>query len=374
MISQFLVPIFFAVCLMSLWNAACLPCRKGGKILFFLLCVLGLAYIIPLGPYFDPALHMPYPLVLLLALISAFAFFYFWFRVMHLSISIIFLIISIGNKNIRNTAQNLLRSGKLNLAEILLCTAAAALSVSSTLAVPEINRISLYYNNLPPQLEGYTIAQITDTHTGLIFRKNWQEGVVQKILAEQPDLIVHTGDIGDTKPQDIAEHLAPLQKLTAPDGVFFVFGNHENYHVLSHWQQYFKDSGLQVLENQRVRLPGGITLIGAKSQPRYQHIDFPALFGSAPNKSFTVLLDHYPLRFRSAAPFVDLQLSGHTHGGTVFFLAPIVAKFNGGFVSGVYEQNGTKLYVSSGTGIWTYTPFRLLVPSEIALITLHKKQ
>lgn len=372
MISQFLIPIFILVCAVSAWGACCLPVPKTGKILFFLLCVLGLAYVVPLGPYFDPALHLPYAAVLAFAVVSAFAFFYFWTRIMHLSIMLIAAVFSLAAAKCRPFCKTLLLSAKINAAEIIFCAVLAAFSVYSTVKIPAINRVSLYYKNLPDTLNGYTIAQITDTHTGLIFRKSWQEGVVQKIMAEKPDLIVHTGDIGDTKPQDIAEHLAPLQKLSAPDGVYYVFGNHENYHILSYWQKYFQENNMHVLENSSVRLRNNLSLIGAKSQPRYRDLNIKEILADIPDNSFKIFLDHYPLRFRAAAPFIDLQLSGHTHGGTVFFLAPIVARFNGGFISGIYEQNGAKLYVSNGTGIWTYTPFRLLVPSEITLIKLIK--
>lgn len=372
MISQFLIPIFILVCTVSAWGACCLPAPRTGKILFFLLCVFGLAYIVPLGPYFDPALYLPYAAVLAFAVVSAFAFFYFWMKVMHFSIILFPAFFSIFAAKYRAFSKTLLLSPKINTAEILCCAVLAVFSVYSTVKVPAINRVSLYYKDLPDTLNGYTIAQITDTHTGLLFRKNWQEGVVQKIMAEKPDLIVHTGDIGDARPQDIAEHLAPLQKLSAPDGVYYVFGNHENYHILSYWQEYFQKNNMHVLENSSVQLRNNLILIGAKSQPRYRNLALKEILADIPDGSFKIFLDHYPLRFRTVAPFIDLQLSGHTHGGTVFFLAPAVALFNGGFISGVYEQNGAKLYVSSGTGIWTYTPFRLFVPSEITLIKLIK--
>ena len=260
---------------------------------------------------------------------------------------------------------------KINGAVILLCLLAAPCSVYETIKVPAIKHITLSYANLPPELEGYTIAQITDTHTGLIFTKEWQEDVVQKIMNEKPDLIVHTGDIGDTKPQNIAESLAPLNKLSAPDGVYYVFGNHENYHTLRYWQEYFQENALNVLEDETVYIHDYLAISGAKAQARYTPHITRNFLTTVPQEYFHIYLHHHPASFREAAPFIDLQLSGHTHGGTVFFLAPLIKHFNAGFVSGLYDD--AKLYVSNGTGIWSYTPFRLFVPGEITILHLTGK-
>lgn len=374
MIFQFIIPISIVVCLLFAWSAYTLPGGIFGKILFFVLSVFGLAYILPLGPIYDPALFLPYPLIIYFALLSAFAFFYVWAKLMHFSIIIVLTLLSVfaaKAKQIRNT---LFFSKKLNCCIVFLCLFASPYSVYETVKVPDIRHVTLVYENLPRELENYTIAQITDTHTGLLFTRAWQEAVVQEIMEQTPQLIVHTGDIGDARPQEIAESLAPLQKLSAPDGVYYVFGNHENYHTLSYWQTYFKEQQFTVLEDQTIYIHDYLAVSGAKPQSRHMPLSSQSYVSAVPQSAFHIYLNHYPAIFKDIAPFVDLQLSGHTHGGTAFFLAPLVKHFNAGYVSGLYEQNNAKLYVNNGTGIWTYSAFRLFVPGEITLFHLTGKK
>ncbi len=374
MISQFIFPILCIVSIFLVWGAYCLPFSLRGKCLFFIFSLFGLAYIVPIGPFLDPIKILPSPLPVCLTLISAFSFFYLWSKVMHLSITLLFCVISIGFKPFRPYGKKLFLSRKINTALILACILLSGTAVYSTLSVPNVKTVTLYCKNLPPELDGYRIAHMTDTHIGPLFPKKWTEQVTDKIMAEKPDLIVHTGDIGDERPQDIAEHLAPLKKLSAPDGVYFIFGNHENYHGLSYWQTYFQEQKLRGLENESVLVRDNLAVIGAKSQPHYQTINFQDLLHSVPEHAFKIYLDHYPLRFKNSAEFIDLQLSGHTHGGTVLFLAPLVAKFNGGFLGGAYGLHDAKLYVGKGTGVWSYTPFRFFVSSEITLLILKRKK
>lgn len=373
MIFQFLVPISLVVCLLFGWSAYTLPIGRTGKIAFFLVSVFGLAYILPIGPIYDPALFLPYELIICFALVSAFAFFYLWAKILHFVLALFISLFSLCSARLKKIRTVVWRSQKINCAVILLCLLATPYSVYETVKVPDIKHVTLAYADLPEELEGYTIAQITDTHTGLIFTKEWQEAVVQKIMKEQPQLIVHTGDIGDTKPQEIAESLTPLKELSAPDGVYYVFGNHEKYHTLSCWQEYFRENNLTVLENETVFIHDCLAVSGAKAQGHYAQFTAQDFLNAVPQESFHIYLHHHPASFQGSAPFIDLQLSGHTHGGTVFFLAPLIKYFNAGFVSGVYEQDTAKLYVSCGTGIWSYTAFRLFVPSEITILHLTKK-
>ena len=84
-----------------------------------------------------------------------------------------------------------------------------------------------------------------------------------------------------------------------------------------------------------------------------------------------LMLSHRPsLAPESAKAGASLQLSGHTHGGLILPVTPLIAAFNGGYVSGPYTVDGMPLYVSSGSGLWGGIPLRLFVPSEITLITL----
>lgn len=94
-----------------------------------------------------------------------------------------------------------------------------------------------------------------------------------------------------------------------------------------------------------------------------------------PTPDLTILLSHRPAEaVFSAASGVDLQLSGHTHGGQFFFLFPLIAWLNRGFRSGLYHVKGMPLYVSAGTGMWGYVPMRIGASAELPLLTLKRAE
>lgn len=128
------------------------------KMFFLALNVLGLTYIIPIGPFLDPARYLPYPLVLGLALLSAFAFFYFWIKIMQIGIAIILFIISIWYKKIKSIRNAAFTSCKVNILLISLCLITAPYSVYETTKVPRVKHVTLKYETLPNELENYTIC------------------------------------------------------------------------------------------------------------------------------------------------------------------------------------------------------------------------
>ena len=140
----------------------------------------------------------------------------------------------------------------------------------------------------------------------------------------------------------------------------------------------FQKLGLKVLanENTQIRVKGtplaiaGVTDAKALDWGMEAPDPVKALSGLS-NDMIKIMLSHRPsLAPESAKAGASLQLSGHTHGGLVLPLTPLVAAFNGGYVSGMYAVDGMPLYVSNGSGLWGGTPLRLFVPSEITLITL----
>ena len=140
----------------------------------------------------------------------------------------------------------------------------------------------------------------------------------------------------------------------------------------------FRQLGITVLanENTQIRVKGtplaiaGVT--DAKALDWGMEAPDPVKALSGLSKDMTkIMLSHRPsLAPESAKAGASLQLSGHTHGGLILPLMPLVAAFNGGYVSGMYAVDGMPLYVSNGSGLWGGTPLRLFVPSEITLITL----
>lgn len=258
--------------------------------------------------------------------------------------------------------------------------AVSAYGINQALAVPEVRRVEIAVKDLPPALEGYRLVQLTDLHISRLLEEKWAAAVVARAQALHPDLIVVTGDVIDGSVQDRASQVAPLAGLKAPDGVYAIAGNHEYYFDVAQWLNKFRELGMQTLANQHavVETKGEkIVLAGITDQVAIRYglpmPDLEAALAGVPQSHPLILLSHRPMGAADyAAHGVDLQLSGHTHGGMVPGLDQIVRRANEGYVAGLYRVGAMSLYVSRGTGLWNGFPVRLGVPSEITEFTLRK--
>jgi predicted MPP superfamily phosphohydrolase len=248
--------------------------------------------------------------------------------------------------------------------------------------VPNVRTHEITVKNLPPELDGFTIAQLTDLHITALFSQKWVSAVVEKTNAVEPDLVLITGDIVDGRADRRLLDVAPLAGLRANFGVFAVPGNHEYYSGYEEWMDVFNGLGIRMLQNEHTVIAregsslilAGITDLGAARRGGPPPDTNAALHG-APGGMAKILMSHQPGNAReSANAGIDLQLSGHTHGGQIAGLHFIVKYANGGFTSGQYDVGGMKLYVSNGTGLWPGFPIRLGVPSEIARIVLKSSE
>ncbi|MCJ7630775.1 MAG: metallophosphoesterase [Longimicrobiales bacterium] len=243
-----------------------------------------------------------------------------------------------------------------------------------------VNRVEIPLTNLPPELDGFTIAQLSDLHLDLVHGRDWLASVVKKTNALQPDLIAITGDLAEGSVAQFGMEVEPLRELIAPHGVFFVTGNHEYFHDLRGWLRLLDDFGIRVLRNERVRIGGEecfFDLAGVDDHDggRIAEGHGPdlqkALKGRDPDQA-VVLLAHQPRIMEEASrQGVGLVLSGHTHGGQIWPFSYLVY-LQQPYVRGLKELGNTKLYLSSGTGFWG-PPMRLGTTAEIALITLRTK-
>jgi predicted MPP superfamily phosphohydrolase len=263
---------------------------------------------------------------------------------------------------------------------------AGVLSLVSATGPAEIEEVPVRLARLPRALSGFTIAQVSDLHVGPTIREREVRRMVEQVNALRPDAIAITGDLVDGSTAELGAIVGHLGKLVAPHGVFFVTGNHEYYSGAEAWMTFLEGLGIRVLRNQRVALgdasPGGASfdLAGVNDWSAGQrgpavHADLAAaLAGRDPQRSL-VLLAHQPRLDQVGAAVkagVELQLSGHTHGGQLFpWTLAVRAVFP--YVKGLHRhveggQEG-QVYVHRGTGYWG-PPMRLGSPPEIAKLVL----
>jgi predicted MPP superfamily phosphohydrolase len=232
--------------------------------------------------------------------------------------------------------------------------------------------------NLPAALEGFRIAQISDIHVGPTIKRPYLSRIVDAVNALEADLIAITGDLVDGSVADLSEQTAPLARLAARHGTYFVTGNHEYYSGAAEWTEELRRLGLNVLQNEHVVLShqgaelvlAGVTDFGAHHFDPAQRSDpLGALRGAPEGAGVRVLLAHQPRSAPAAqeAGF-DLQLSGHTHGGQ-FFPWNFFVRLQQPFTAGLHRLGKLWVYTSRGTGYWG-PPKRLGAPSEITHLRL----
>jgi predicted MPP superfamily phosphohydrolase len=244
---------------------------------------------------------------------------------------------------------------------------------------PKTKRVTVSLTNWPSALNGFRIVQISDVHIGPTLGRRFARRIAEQVNALSPDLIAATGDLVDGPVQHLGRDTAPLAKLRAKHGVFFVTGNHDHYSGANPWCSHWTKLGWQVLRNEHrtINGSGGSFAIAGVDDYRGDPFDgevgqdIPAALHGIPEHRPVVLLAHDPTSFAEASRHgVDLQLSGHTHGGQIWpfrYAVRVVVRW----VAGLYRTGNSQLYVSRGTGFWG-PPMRIGAPSEITEITLQR--
>ncbi|GHC75267.1 metallophosphoesterase [Limoniibacter endophyticus] len=272
-------------------------------------------------------------------------------------------------------------SAKLRYGLGVVALALAAFAVSQAIRVPPVKEIEIAIKDLPREFDGYRLIQLTDLHISRLFQAPWVEETVAKANAQDADLIVITGDLIDGTLQARQKDVAPLAKLSAKDGVFAIPGNHEYYFDHDTWMRHYQELGMHTIANGNIVLSRGeakLVLAGVNdlAATRFDRPgpDFEAAFADLPPGAPVILLNHQPRDARlGAEKGAALQLSGHTHGGMIIGFDRLIARFNNGFVSGMYDVDGMQLYVNNGTALWIGFALRLGVPSELTVITLRRR-
>ena len=263
----------------------------------------------------------------------------------------------------------------------------AALSVSvalvglgvglrGALAGPLLVRQRFEIARWPRALDGFRIVQISDIHIGPILGRRFAASLTERVNALEPDLVAVTGDLVDGSAALLADEVAPFAGLRARYGVWFVTGNHDHYSGAQDWVRAVKGLGMRVLRNERVEIgePGAsFDLVGVDDHHARLvgggRSDLAAALADRDPERAAVLLAHDPATFgRARREALDLQLSGHTHGGQIWPFAWFV-RLATPWVAGRYREGRVQLYVSRGTGFWG-PPLRLGAPAEITQITV----
>ena len=252
----------------------------------------------------------------------------------------------------------------------------AVIALVQGLRPPVVQSYEVHLPGLPAEMDGTVIVAMSDLHLGSLIGKRWLAARVAQVNAERPDLVVLLGDLfeGHGEPQDVL--LTVLRRLSAPLGVWAVFGNHEFHGGPERSMRLMEKAGFRLLRNRWVEVRPGFVLAGVDDLTSKYRAgrdgDFisQALSGRPPGT--TVFLSHTPWQAEKAAHAgANLMLSAHTHGGQIWPFGYLV-RHSYPLLGGCYDVNGMAVIVCRGTGTWG-PRMRLWRPGEILRVTLHKK-
>jgi hypothetical protein len=249
--------------------------------------------------------------------------------------------------------------------------------VRTALGPPQLDRVQIPLAKLPSGMDGLRIATVADIHLGPLTGRAHTERIVAAINRLDADLVAVVGDLVDGTVAELGGAAAPLRDLRARYGSFFVTGNHEYYSGVEEWVVELDRLGLRVLQNERqeVVARGGVLDLAGVNDPTGAGMgfaagpDFDAALGGRDPSRPVVLLAHQPIQVHEAARHgVDLQLSGHTHGGQMVPFNYLVG-LQQPVVSGHATIDGTQVYVTNGAGFWG-PPVRVGAPPQVTLVEL----
>ena len=252
----------------------------------------------------------------------------------------------------------------------------------------KVVKVSLEFETLPEEFDGYRIVQLSDLHLGSLNKNSkFIKDVIRQTNDLYADVIVFTGDLVNSYSEEVQPFLALLSTLNAPDGILSVLGNHD-------YPKYGDMESIQVggrrlagIERQigwQVLINESYTIIRDGARLSFVGVDNGAgrrlpceeclrvAVGNIPESNFTILLSHCPNIWRKTVldiTAIPLTLAGHTHAGQLRIGNWSLASTDNNEWCGVYRQGYQVLYVSQGTG--TKFRFRLGTYAEITLITLH---
>jgi predicted MPP superfamily phosphohydrolase len=261
--------------------------------------------------------------------------------------------------------------------------AAGAASVSlvgvgtvQALGPPDLLRVPVRLRNLDPAFTGFRIAVVSDIHLGPLAGRTHTERIVRMINETSPDLVAIVGDLVDGTVEELGAAAEPLRDLASREGTFFVTGNHEYFvEDTEGWLRELERLGVQSLRNENTVIRRGgaaFDLAGVNDvtgESRDDPPDYDRALSGRDSSRPTILLAHQPVQVEEAAARgVDLQLSGHTHGGQLWPFHYVVQLAQPA-LAGLSTVDGTQIYVTRGAGFWG-PPVRVGAPPDITVLSL----
>jgi predicted MPP superfamily phosphohydrolase len=249
---------------------------------------------------------------------------------------------------------------------------------AEAMRVPRVRRVDVTMPKLGPGLDGLRVVLLTDTHYGPINRSRWSAGVARRVNALDADIVCHTGDIADGTVNQRRAQAAPLGTIKAKLAKTYVTGNHEYFGDAQGWLDHMAELGWQALHNRHVVVRRGVDELvvagiddaTAEGSGTGHRADLGTALLGADRDRPVLLLAHQPKQVAAAvAHGVELQISGHTHGGQIWPFHYLVRTDQPVLQGLTRHGTGTQLYTSRGTGFWG-PPLRVFAPSEITLLTL----
>ena len=307
------------------------------------------------------------------------SFFIFILKDFFTQVMILFGYLFNSEQSIDDSKREFMKKG-LTIGVIGISGTASTYGFYSSRKGPTVIDQDIFIESLPDQFDNFSIAQISDLHVGPTIKIKYVENVLKKIEHVNPDLIAVTGDLVDGSVKHLSKDLQPFKDMVASHGTFFVTGNHEYYSGVDPWLDETDRLGMTNLinENRLILKEGaqialaGITDFRAHQMKKGHRSDPAKALGTIDEDMVKVMLAHQPNSIHAVHEVgVDLQLSGHTHGGQ-FWPFTYPTKLANAYLAGHYDHDGTQIYVNRGTGYWG-PPLRIGVPAEITLIRLKKK-
>jgi len=245
----------------------------------------------------------------------------------------------------------------------------AGISAIVNAAWIRVVRVTVKLPNIPAAWRGRTAALVSDLHLGHVRNIGFLRRVVRKLSQLRPDILFIPGDMYDGTAVDLARLAKPWAEFSAPLGAYFITGNHEQFTSPKKYLDAVRQSGIRVLENEKIVLDG-LQIVGVHYHDSTNVERFRSILRQAAldRNVASILLVHNPNRLPVAAEVgISLQLSGHTHRGQFFPFTAIVSRLYGKYAYGLNHFGDLAVYTSCGVGTWG-PPMRLGSKPEIVLI------